>query len=262
MKNHGETARKLWALEGGDISEQRGVLVLGESGPVVLPCPSFLVEHRRGLVLIDTGIAPAAVGDAHAAYGKFADELGISLRSEQCVDRQIEALGYKVSDVTHVIMTHLHWDHTGGMHLFPHAQFFVMSGELQYACWPLPAGPLYRREEIEATRGFAWNQIESEELDLFADGSIVMVHMPGHTPGNASVVVRLAGRTIVLAGDTAHLRSGLNHELPMPSDYNTLDSVKSIRRLRQLVRSLDAMLWLAHDPTDWSEYKHAPDFYE
>lgn len=262
MKNHGGTARKLWALEGGCISEQRGSLVLGESGPVVLPCPSFLVEHARGLVLIDTGIAPAAVGDAHAAYGKFADEVGISLSREQCVDRQIEALGFKISDVTHVIMTHLHWDHTGGMYLFPHAQFFVMSGELQYACWPPAVGPVFRREDIEPTRGFAWNQVEDAEFDLFADGSIVMLHMPGHTPGNASVVVRLAGRTIVLAGDTAHLRSGLARELPMPSDYNTLDSVKSIRRLRQLATSLEALLWLSHDPTDWSDYKHAPDFYE
>lgn len=262
MKNHGGTARKLWALEGGYISEQRGSLVLGESGPVVLPCPSFLVEHARGLVLIDTGIAPAAVGDPHAAYGSFADEVGISLSAEQCVDKQIEAIGFKVADVTHVIMTHLHWDHTGGMHLFPGARFFVMSGELQYAFWPLAGGPLFRREDIEPTRDFAWTQIEGGEFDLFGDGSIVMVHMPGHTPGNASVLVRLAGRTIILAGDTAHLRSGLVRDLPMPSDYSTLDSVKSVRHLRQLTDSLGAMLWLSHDPTDWAEYRHAPDFYE
>ena len=48
----------------------------------------------------------------------------------------------------------------------------------------------------------------------------------------------------------------------MPSDYNTLQSVQSIRRLRQIVRSLDAMLWVTHDPSDWAKYKHAPEFYE
>ncbi len=262
MKNQGGTAKKLWALEGGTISEQRGTLVLGESGPVELPAPSFLVEHGRGLVLIDTGIAPSAVADPHIPYGAFADGVGISLKAEQCVDKQIEALGFKLADITHVIMTHLHWDHTGGMYMFPQAKFYVMGGELQYAYWPLPGGPLFRREDIEPTRGFDWNEIDDEEFDLFGDGSIVMVHMPGHTPGNASVVVRLAGRTIVLAGDTAHLYSGLTGSLPMPSDYNTLDSVKSMRRLRLLVSSLEAMLWLSHDPTDWLKNKHAPDFYE
>ena len=256
------TARRLWALEGGLLTEIRGNLAVGESGTVVIPCPSFLIEHSRGLVLIDTGLVPAACEDPRAIYGELADELRISLRRDQCVDRQIEALGCKLEDVTHVVISHMHWDHTGGMYLFPHAQFYVMSGELQYAYWPLPASPLFRREDIEPTRGFAWNQIEGPELDLFGDGSILIVHMPGHTPGNASVVVRLLSRTIVLSADTAHLRSGYEGDLPMPSDYNTLQSVQSIRRLRQIVNGLDAMLWVTHDPVDWAEYKHAPAFYE
>jgi glyoxylase-like metal-dependent hydrolase (beta-lactamase superfamily II) len=262
VSNRSGTAKRLWALEGGNITEQKGNLVVGETGDVVLPCPSFLVEHSRGLVLIDTGLVPAAATDARGVYGDLLDKQDISLRPEQCVDQQIEALGYKSTDVTHVLMSHLHWDHTGGMYLFPHAQFYIMSGELQYAYWPLPAAPLFRREDIEPTRGFAWNQIESAELDLFGDGSIVMIHMPGHTPGNSSFVVRLAGRTIVLAADTAHLRTGLARQIPMPSDHNSLQSVQSLRRLGLLVKSLDAMLWLSHDPEDWAEYKHAPYFYE
>ena len=255
-------ASRLWALEGGFLSEDRGALVVGESGPVTLPCPSFLIEHERGLVLVDTGLVPAAADDPHAVYGKMAAELNVSLSREQCVDRQIEALGFRLEDVRHVIMSHLHWDHTGGMYLFPHAQFHVMSGELQYAYWPLPAGPLYRREDIEPTRGFAWNQIEGNELDFFGDGSIVVLHLPGHTPGNASLVVRLANRTIILAADTAHLRSGYEGDRPMPSDWNTLQAVQSIRRLKQIARGLDAMVWMTHDPSDWAEYRHAPDFYD
>lgn len=255
-------AKRLWALEGGFLSEDRSKLVVGESGPVTLPCPSFLIEHERGLLLVDTGLVPATAEDPHGVYGEMATELNISFTPEQSVDRQIEALGFRVQDVQHVIMSHLHWDHTGGMYLFPHAQFHVMSGELQYSYWPLPAGPAYRREDIEPTRGFAWNQIEGDELDFFGDGSIVILHMPGHTPGNASLVVRLPNRTIILAADTAHLRSGYWGDRPMPSDWNTLQSVQSIRRLKQIARGLDAMVWITHDPTDWQEFKHAPAFYD
>jgi len=256
------TVRRLWALEGGALSEDRGKLVVGESGPVTLACPCFLIEHARGLVLMDTGLVPAAADDARAVYGAMADELALSVTREQCVDRQIEAIGFRLSDVRDVIMSHLHWDHTGGMFLFPHARFHVMSGELPYAYWPLPAGPAYRREDIDATRGFDWNQIESPELDFFGDGSLRILHMPGHTPGNASLVVRLPSRTIVLAADTAHLRSGLAGDRPMPSDWNTLESVRSIRRLKQVARSLNAATWILHDPEDWAEHRHAPDCYE
>jgi N-acyl homoserine lactone hydrolase len=262
MANAHGTAKRLWALEGGFLSEDRGKLVVGESGPVTLPCPSFLIEHGRGLVLMDTGLVPAAVDDPKGVYGDMADELKISLTREQCVDHQIRALGFQLSDVTHVIMSHLHWDHTGGMYLFPHAQFYVMSGELQYAYWPLPAGPVYRREDIDPTRGFAWNQIEGPELDFFWDGSIRILHLPGHTPGNASIIVKLANQTIILAADTAHLRSGYEKDLPMPSDHNTLQSVQSIRRLKQIAKALNAQVWMTHDPSDWAEFKHAPAFYE
>lgn len=262
MTNQGGTAKKLWALDGGFITEERGNLVVGEAGEVILPCPSFLIEHARGLVLIDTGLVPDATIDAHAAYGDLANERRIALKPNQRIDRQLELVGHKVSDVTHLLVSHLHWDHTGGLYLFPQAQFYVMTGELQYAYWPAAGGPLFRREDIEPTRGYAWNQIDSEELDLFGDGSIRMLHMPGHTPGNASFVVRLANRTIVLAGDTAHLYSGYNGELPMPSDYSSLDSVRSLRRLRLLAQGLDAMLWIPHEMTDWARYKHAPEFYD
>ena len=254
--------RRLWALEGGVLHDDRSKLVVGESGPVTVPSPCFLIEHDRGLVLMDTGLVPAAVDDPRAVYGDMADELRISLTREQCVDSQIEALGFALSDVKHVIMSHLHWDHTGGMYLFPHAEFHVMSGELQYAYWPLPAGPAYRREDIDATRAFRWNEIEGPELDFFGDGSLVIHHLPGHTPGNAALLVRLASRTILLAADTAHLRSGYRGDRPMPSDWNTLEAVRSLRRLRQLARSHDAMVWILHDPEDWAEYRHAPEFYD
>lgn len=256
------TVKKMWALEGAYLTNERATLVAGETGQVVIPCPSFLILHDRGLVLMDTGLVPAAAKNARAVYGDMADEVKLKMSEQHTIDRQIEALGFKLSDVAHVLISHLHWDHTGGMYLFPHAQFYVMSGELQYAYWPFVGGPLFRREDIEPTRNFAWNQIEGEDFDLFGDGAIRMIRLPGHTPGNSSVVVRLANRTFVLSGDTAHLRSGYEKDIPMPSDYNSLDSVRSNRRLRQLSRGENTTLWITHDPADWVEFKHAPEFYE
>lgn len=74
--------------------------------------------------------------------------------------------------------------------------------------------------------------------------------------------MRLKSRTIRLAADTTHPRSGYPSDLPMPSDWNTLQSVQSQRCLRQIERSHNAMVWILHDTEDWVEYRHAPNFYE
>ena len=177
---------------------------------------------------------------------------------EHTIDRQIQALGFRPSDVGRVILSHLRFDHTGGMYLFPQAQFYVMSGELQYACRPLAASPLLRREDIEPTRNFAWNQIEGEEFDLFGDGAIRIIQC-GAIPASWSVWP--AGHSC-FRWTRAHLRSGFDKEIPMPSNYNTLDCVRSIRRLRQLSRGANTALWITHDPDEWKRFKHTPEFYE
>ena len=66
---------------------------------------------------------------------------------------------------------------------------------------------MFRREDLDPTRSFDW-RFFSGDFDLFGDGSIVILHMPGHTPATRSVLVRLANHTFLLAIDTAHLRSG------------------------------------------------------
>lgn len=85
----------------------------------------------------------------------------------------------------------------------------------------MPAASVsFRTADVEATRGFAWNEVNGD-LDLFGDGSMIFLSMPGHTPGNRSVQVRLPNRTVLLTGDTVHLRSAMEGDLPMASDYST-----------------------------------------
>src|SRR5262249_49023350 len=103
-------AKRLWALDGPTLTHDRSHLVVGETGIITFPVPCFLIEHARGLVLFDTGLVPEAAVDARKIYGEMAEACGIAFRPEQAVDRQIEALGFRTGDVTHVLMSHAHWD--------------------------------------------------------------------------------------------------------------------------------------------------------
>lgn len=228
--------------------------MLGASGEVTIPVPTFLIEHERGLVLFDTGVVPAAVEDPEGVYGELADHINLAFTTEQRVDKQIEALGFKTSDVTHVVVSHAHFDHTGALYLFPEAKFYIGAADLPYTFWPNPAAAIFfRRPDIEATRSFDWHPVQGDH-DLFGDGSIQILAMPGHTPGNSSLLVRLPDRSFVLTGDTVHLRSALTDVLPMGSDFSTQDSIRSIHRLRHVAESLDASVWIAHDPEDWKDF--------
>jgi len=257
-------ARKMWALDSPTITVDASTLMYGLSGMVKIPMPAFLIEHPKGLILFDTGISPEAIEDPASVYGKdLADAIGLEGTADQRIDRQIEALGYKVSDVTHVISSHMHFDHSGGHHLFPQAIFYVGQGELAFAHHPDPIGAFaFLPDQLARLKGFDWREVPGVDLDLFGDGSVVILFMPGHTPGEQSLKVRLASRTFILTGDAVHLREALEKEYHFPIDSDTKSALQTLRRIKRIRETEDATVWITHDVDDWAEYKHAPGYYE
>lgn len=261
--NSFSTAKRLWALDSPTFTVEAHTLMYGLSGELTIPMPAYLIEHPKGLVLFDTGLVPAAIDDPHAVYGELAELTKIHAEPHHRLDRQIEALGYKLSDVTHVIASHAHFDHSGGLYLFPEAKFYAGQGEMQFAYWPTKIGAgFFRHADLDATRGFDWYEIPGMDVDLFGDGSLVILFTPGHTPGELSLLVRLPSRNFILTGDTVHLRAALENEIHFPVDADTAAAVRSLRRLKLLRDTADATVWITHDPEDWAEFAHAPHAWE
>jgi N-acyl homoserine lactone hydrolase len=257
------SCKRLWALDSPTFTLDAGTLMYGLTGELTIPLPAYLIEHPRGLVLFDTGLVPAAHDDPYAVYGDLATFTKLDTRPDQRLDRQLAALGYKTSDVTHVIASHSHLDHTGGLYLFPEARFYAGEGELPFAYWPTNVGAgFFRTDDIEPTRHWNWNYVPGVDVDLFGDGSIVILFTPGHTPGELSLLVRLPSRNFILTGDTAHLRAALEQEIHFPIDADTKEAVRSLRRLKMLRDTADATVWITHDPDDWAELAHAPHCFE
>ena len=252
------TADKLIALPGAMLSMREADLMLGGSDKVLeIPVPSFLIEHRNGLVLFDTGCNPRVAVEPEAYWGPLAKLLNVRMSPEMAVDRQIRAHGYDPADVKFVVVSHLHLDHAGGLALFPHAKFFVVKGELPYAYWPDRRARLaFILEDLLPTRRFDWNEV-TEDTDLMGDGSLQMLKTAGHTPGECSLFVRLKqDGPIVLTGDTIHIRAQLETLKGMATDYDLEQAGESIRRLKRIQDLGEARLWVSHDPDDWASYPH------
>ncbi|MFD9894162.1 MBL fold metallo-hydrolase [Amycolatopsis sp. NPDC059027] len=163
------------------------------------------------------------------------------------------AIGYACSDVTHVVVSHGHFDHTGGLSLFPHARRHLGAGELEHV-HAHAEGELRacRAEDFAGLTG--WCEFDGD-ADVFGDGSVKIVHAPGHTPGNAALLVTLPTRTVLLTADTVHLRHAWEHELPMPIDHDHPRAIASIRRLKAIAAETGAEVWIPHDPEDWRAHR-------
>lgn len=217
-------------------------------GPVGLVVPTFLVEHDDGLVLMDTGLAPEAAQDHTAAvYGEVGEQ--VEFTPTQRVDAQLASLGFTPGDVTHVVVPHVHFDHTGGLRLFCHARFLLGTGDRDAVLDPA-SSDIARPEDLAPVRDADWTFVEGDH-DLFGDGTVTMLAMPGHTPGNTSLLVHLPGRSVVLTGHTAHLRGALATRAPMSADTDRAQAGASLDRLVALAQEHHAELWVTHDPDDW-----------
>ena len=248
------TAHKLHALPGAFFTLEQSLILLGGSGPEKLPIPVWLIEHERGLVLWDTGAAPEAWDDPRAVYGPILDMVGVDCPPENRLVDQLALRGFTPDDVTHVVISHAHFDHTGGMYLFKKAKFYIAKEDLAYAYAPDPyCAGFFRREDFDRLEGVQWNLL-TEDYDLFGDGSIQILRAPGHTHGELSLLVKTPNHTFVLTGDAVHLRASLTTGMPCPVDINTGAAIESINRLKQIAEANNAEIWVHHDTSDWEKY--------
>lgn len=256
------TANRLWPLSGAFMPADLGFCYLGGSGPVTLPLPAFLIEHDHGLVLFDTGLSPEVWEKGpQAVYGPVGEMFPFECPPDHRLDIQISKAGFHVRDITHVVVSHGHVDHTGGLYLFPGAQFYMSEEEMAYAFWPHPFFQgMYGASDLERVRTARWNLL-SADLDLFGDGGIQILRTPGHSPGHLSMLVTLGSRSFLLTGDAAHLRVNLDSAVPCPVDLDTISAHRSLQRIAQVAASRGADIWIMHDPGDWDKYGSVPQPY-
>ncbi len=150
--------------------------------PRVRPCFGYLIFHPDGVVVVDTGIGSHPEVDAY--YRPRRRPLGEALASA----------GASVSDVSHVVNCHLHFDHCGGNPELAGRPIFTQRVELQAA-----RTPEYTLAELVDAPGLTYELLEGESEIL---SHVFVVPTPGHTEGHQSVVVRRGDGTVIIAGQS------------------------------------------------------------
>jgi N-acyl homoserine lactone hydrolase len=256
-------AQKLWALDAPTLTVPTKYLVDGAAGIATIPVPVYVIQHSRGLLLMDTGIKAGAYDDPVGTLGEEAIKIKLTARPDQRPDRQLKALGLSAEDVTHVVVTHLHMDHTGAIDLFPNAQLYIGPGEFEWAENPTEeTRHIFDWPTINSIRDRKPLLVPEEGLDIFGDGSVHVFRAPGHTPGQLAMLIHLEHSTFLLPSDSAHMRVSIENLIPDGLAWDIPASIETLKMLARLRGRHDAKVWITHDPEDWTEFRHAPHYYE
>lgn len=230
-----------------------------------LPINVFVIEHQEGVVMFDTGQDRASLTDpTYFPSGLTGWFYRRSAKAEIAEDQTLAAglsrLGYAASDVSTVVVSHLHQDHVGGLAEVSAARICVSQAEWDTLDERGAELNGLLRKHIDLP-GLTWNKITPEKTsdralapftfahDLFGDGSLMLIPTPGHTPGSMSLVVRQAGQpALVMVGDLTFGKKLLEcgH---VPGAGSRAQLQQTTAMMNQLRRSLGSMVVLAsHDP--------------
>ncbi len=262
---------------GGALFDGRTIGLTGR-----LVCHCLLIEtEAHGLVLVDTGYGLRDVDHAHRPPRRVTLAmralLNIRFREEETAIRQIEALGWSARDVRHIVLTHLDFDHAGGLEDFPDATVHVMAKEWDAATGPragFVARNRYRPSQFDEVRGWRrygalgepWLGFDAVRDLQGLPPEILLVPLPGHTWGHAGVAIRAGDGWLLHAGDAyfyrGEMRQARRRCTPGLSGYQTMMEVSRSQRLgnQDRLRALsierrgEVNVICAHDPV---EFEHA-----
>jgi glyoxylase-like metal-dependent hydrolase (beta-lactamase superfamily II) len=167
------------------------------------PYYAYLITHPDGNVLFDTAGHPDLRTNAQSRLGSAADAFEVVMEPSDWVIPRLGELGLGPDDVDHVIQSHLHFDHAGGLEWFRHAKVYVQRKELEFARNP----PIYQKAAFVADdfeHDLDWQVLDGEH-DVFGDGLLRIIPTPGHTPGHQSLLVKLKGGPVFLLADATYL---------------------------------------------------------
>jgi N-acyl homoserine lactone hydrolase len=196
----------------------------------------YLIKHGDDYLVWDTGFGKGAGATA----------------PKEMIPEQLAKLELKPENVKYVGISHYHGDHVGQVELFPKSTLLIGKGD-----WEALTDPAKRPPNANPITFAPWivggSKVEpvAYDLDVFGDGTVVMLSTPGHTPGHHSLLVRLRAKgPVLLSGDLAHFQE--NYDSNGVPSFNTdhAYTLSSLDRFKKIAANLKATVVIQHDARD------------
>lgn len=253
--------RRLYVLLCGYEFLPKSVSTKGSEEKFILaePICTYLLDTGEGFVLIDCGLNLEVLRNARSAeaeYGRHVyPTLPVVLPEHELLP-QLARLGVLPADIRHVILSHVHIDHTGELSHFKHARVSIQTRE---HAWGFDGSHIAVRRADFDLPGLDWNIVEG---DWTVMPGLEGLSTPGHTPGHQSFKVTLpSGAVKILTMDAGDLWENFEREIAPGSMETPEAGLPSILKLKRLAAEQGAELILLHDPNLVQTLRLAPSFY-
>lgn len=230
--------------------KRRDVFLGGDphDGPMPLDYFIWVVRNSQRTFVVDLGFE-----------ADVAKRRGRTL--ERTPQNALELAGVGGSDVKDVIITHLHFDHAGGLSACPHARIHVQQREMHFAVGPCMChasiGGHYEENDIvEMVRRNFKGKVSFRRGDEEIAPGISVHCVGGHTDGLQIVRIWTRRGWVVLASDAAHFYENIFRSRPFTWTYNVGDHLLSFNRMAELAESYDHII-PGHDPVVTTQYPPA-----
>ncbi len=229
-----------------------------------LPVSVYLIEHPKGLILVDTGwhrdMSPEGVYDKAAQIKSLGSRVLYNVNQGQiplgeAVDEQLETMGIKPADLDYVLLTHLDCDHANGLRAVKEAKHIIVAQE-ELDCARKNGFIRYKKKWWEGVdlQTIEWNGTEGpaqKSFDLFGDGSIKMINIPGHCDGLCAVkITREDGRYVLLFSDGGYATKSWKEMITSGVSLDKEMQRKSLQWIREQSMDANCIESLATHDTD------------
>ncbi|WP_105429068.1 N-acyl homoserine lactonase family protein [Neorhizobium sp. T6_25] len=240
---------ELWRLDCGsvvvkDLSSFSDTFAYkGESRTLTDSC--YVIRHGADYLLWDTGLPTALIGKAPDLSQPLAPSLSVDIPT------QLAKIGIKPDQIGIVGISHNHFDHMGQAATFAKATLMIGAADWESLHEnPLPFGvvPALVQPWMD---GKAKIDPVSGDRDVFGDGSVMMLAMPGHTKGETALLVKLPqSGPVLLSGDVVHFEEQIGNNGVPPFNIDRAESLASMERMNGIAKQLNAKLIIQHDADD------------
>ncbi|HET9335223.1 MAG TPA: N-acyl homoserine lactonase family protein [Sphingomicrobium sp.] len=206
-------------------------------GPGKATDSCYLIRHGDQQMVWDTGF-PAETKD------KPMEQDGMTAATDRTLAEQLEQLGIKPEDVDILGISHMHGDHIGQAAQFTNARLVIGKRDFEM----LAGRP---EDTLGGWRGQGKNvTLASGDIDIFDDGSVVALHLPGHTPNHLALLVRLESGPVLLTGDLYHTTVSREKRSMPGFNASREQTLQSMDQFEKLARELKAKVVIQHEPQD------------
>ena len=238
----------LWRLDCGEfVIKQYGAFFSDTyqypAGPKNIVGSCYLIRHGDKYMLWDTGLTDELVG-------RDFDNAAQTIKVRRSLVAQLAELNVKPEQIETIGISHWHFDHTGQARHFPQARLLMGRGDIEFLKRePSPDADSTKAMAHWLTGGGKLEPLDGDR-DVFGDGRVVMLDLPGHTPGHYALLVRLASGPVLLSGDLYHFTEQVENRGVPPFNDDRADTLASMDRYDRIAKNLKARTIIQHEPAD------------